>query len=126
MMEASMGFTILKEPAGKYATSEKVIRTTQDMLDLMAFAGENGTNLLLLHEENLDPTFYDLSTGLAGEIAQKLFNYHTRLAVVGSFTTVRSQRFREFMVETNKGAQLIFALDETKALAWLLRRQKDS
>ncbi len=117
-----MGFVIQRNSGGKYATSDEVIRTPQDALDLMAFAGENGTNLLLLHEENLDPAFYDLSTGLAGEIAQKLFNYRTRLAVVGAFASVRSERFREFMNETNKGKQLVFVSDEAGALTWLLRR----
>ncbi len=89
------------------------------MLDLMAFAGEHGTNLLLLHEENLVPAFYDLSTGLAGEIAQKLWNYRTRLAVVGTFASVRSERFREFMYETNKGDQLRFLKSKEDAVRWL-------
>ena len=114
-----MRFIIKQTPDGMYATLEEVIRNPQDMLDLMAFAGENGTNLLLLNEQNLDPAFYDLSTGLAGEIAQKLWNYRTRLAVVGTFTTVRSVRFREFMNETNKGNQLRFLNDTESAVRWL-------
>ncbi len=118
-----MSFSIQRDPRGSYATSSEVIRKSQKMLDLMAFAGENGTNLLLLQEESFDPAFYDLSTGLAGEIAQKLFNYHTRLAVVGTFVSVRSNRFREFMLETNKGKQLRFFGDNEAAIRWLTDRK---
>jgi hypothetical protein len=117
--------TVVKSEHGvMYATCQSpddVIHNTQDMLDLMAFAGEHGTNLLLLDERNLDEAFYDLSTGLAGEIAQKLFNYRTRLVVVGTFESVRSKRFREFMYETNKGTQLSFLKDTDAAIRWMTK-----
>ncbi len=114
-----MNYIINREHGEAYATSDEIIRRVQDLLDLMAFAGENGTNRLLLLEESLDPKFYDLSTGLAGEMAQKLYNYRTRLAVVGTFVSVRSNRFREFMLETNRGNQLRFLSDKDAALRWL-------
>lgn len=119
-----MKLTVHHEQRNSYATCEspdEMIRSPQDMLDLMAFAGEHGTNLLLLNERNFDPAFYDLTTGLAGEIAQKLSNYRVRLAVVGTFESVQSRKFREFMHESNKGDQLKFALDESAALGWLVR-----
>jgi len=120
-----MNFSIKAEKSGSYATCESpdvVIHTAQDALDLMAFAGENDTNLVLLHEQNFHPSFYDLRSGLAGEIAQKLFNYHVRMAIVGSFESVRSERFREFMNESGRGNQLIFTSDHATALAWLARK----
>ncbi len=101
-----------------------MIREVQDVLDLVAFCGEHDTNLLLLYESNLDPSFYDLKTGFAGEIAQKLVNYHVRTAIVGSFESVRSDRFKEFMDESNKGTQLLFARDKDVALQWLIRGAK--
>jgi hypothetical protein len=108
----------------QYAMSvseEDIIRSHQDFLDILAWGGENGTNLFLLKEENFVPAFYDLKTGLAGEIIQKLSNYGCRLAIEGTFAGVRSKRFRELMREANKGSQLRFAQTRDEAIAWLSR-----
>lgn len=102
------------------STADVFIRTTGDFLDLIAWGGEQGTNLCLLMDTNLPPEFYDLSTGLAGEILQKVSNYHIRLAIVGSFDMVRSERFRELMTESNKGRSVYFAHTREAALAWFI------
>ena len=102
-------------------TPEVIVRTVQDLLDLVACCGEHDTNLLLVQETNFDPAFYDLKTGLAGEITQKLVNYHVRTVIIGSFESVRSTRFREFMNESNRGTQLMFAENEQAALRWLIQ-----
>lgn len=93
----------------------------QDMLDVMAWGGEEDTNLFLLKEEHFPPAFYDLKTGFAGEVLQKLTNYGCRLAIVGSFTGIRSERFRELMREANKGRQVRFAATRDEAVAWLTK-----
>lgn len=93
----------------------------QDMLDAMAWGGEQNTNLFLLKEEHFPPAFYDLKTGFAGEVLQKLTNYGCRLAIVGSFAAVRSERFRELMREANKGRQVRFAATRDEAVTWLTR-----
>ena len=90
------------------------------MLDLLAFAGERATNLLLLYESNFAPAFYDLSTGLAGEIVQKFSNYQIRAAIIGTFNSIQSGKFREFMIESNKGHQLHFVSKEDAAVQWLI------
>ena len=69
---------------------------------------------------NFIPAFYDLSTGLAGEILQKVSNYRVRLAISGSFKMITSKRFREFINESNKGSSVGFFLEKGKAQAWLL------
>jgi hypothetical protein len=102
-------------------TSEQFILTPQDLLDLLALGGEQRTNLFMLEDVNFAPGFYDLKTGLAGEILQKLSNYHCRLAIVGSFAMVRSERFRELMSESNKGSQLRFTGTREAALEWLMK-----
>jgi hypothetical protein len=105
------------------STPHVMMRNPGDMLDLLSFGGEHDTNLFLLNETNLDPSFYDLKSGLAGEIVQKMSNNHVRLVIVGSFGSIRSTRFREFLNEANKGTQLRFAEDNDAALSWLLRYQ---
>jgi hypothetical protein len=95
------------------------IERVQDFLDVIAWGGEQDTSLFLLQEEHFPPAFYDLKTGFAGEILQKLTNYGCRLAIVGSFAGVRSPRFRELMREANKGRQVRFAATRDEAIAWL-------
>lgn len=101
-------------------TSEQFILTAQDFLDLLALGGEHGANLFVLEDVNFTAGFYDLKTGLAGEVLQKLSNYNCRLAIVGMFAMVRSERFRELMSESNKGAQLRFAGRREEIMGWLL------
>ena len=94
------------------------IRTTQDMLDILSWGAERGTNLYLFEEFNFSPEFYDLSTGLAGEILQKCSNYRLKLVIVGSFTGITSLRFREFMTESNRGSQVRFVAQWSEATDW--------
>ncbi len=100
-------------------TPEQFISSPQDFLDLLALGGENETDCFVLEESNFAPAFYDLKTGLAGEILQKLSNYNCRLAVVGTFAGVKSKRFRELMSELNGGRLVRFAADRNEAIAWL-------
>jgi hypothetical protein len=100
-------------------TPDQFISSPGDFLDLLAHGGENGTNCFVLKDSNFAPAFYDLKTGLAGEILQKLSNYNCRLAIVGTFAMVQSERFRELMKESNKGTHVRFASHEDEALAWL-------
>ncbi len=54
--------------------SNSFIQQEQDILDLIALCGKNDTHLLLINESILSPDFFDLKTGLAGAIFQKLAN----------------------------------------------------
>ena len=100
--------------------SEEFIRSTRDFLDLLTWGSENGTDRYLLMDTNFTPAFYDLSTGLAGEILQKVSNYWVRLAIHGSFEIIKSTKFREFITESNRGSSVCFLRDKDKAIAWLL------
>lgn len=97
-----------------------VLSTVQDVLEALYFGGEAATGRYLFRAENFPPAFYDLSTGLAGEIFQKFSNYSVKAAIVGDLASVPSKRFREWMGECNRGAQVRFTADENAALAWLV------
>jgi hypothetical protein len=101
------------------SSSIQFIRTAQDFLELLAWGSEHATNLFMLEDLNFVPEFYDLKTGLAGELLQKLSNYGARLAIVGSFDMVSSIRFRELIAESNKGSQVHFARGKEEAITWL-------
>ena len=95
-----------------------VINTAQDALDLMADARYQGADCLILHEKQLPAEFFDLKTGMAGEILQKYTNYRMRLAIIGAFE-FESESLKAFMLESNRGRQVAFVPDREAALAKL-------
>jgi hypothetical protein len=80
---------------------------------------EHGARALLLDAGALPGSFFDLSTGVAGEVVQKLVNYGIRMAAVVPDLAVHSPRFREFAREANTGRQFRFFASREAALGWL-------
>lgn len=79
-----------------------------------------GVDAVLLYAHNLTPAFFDLSSGEAGAILQKLRQYRIRLAVVCPPDSVRfSRRFGDALAEERQNQY--FKVCETRgdALAWL-------
>ncbi|WP_245598686.1 DUF4180 domain-containing protein [Sporocytophaga myxococcoides] len=62
----------------------------------------------MLYEKNITSTFFDLSSGLAGEILQKFSNYRIKLAIIGDFTAYPSKSLKDFMYESNKLGNINF------------------
>jgi hypothetical protein len=80
------------------------------------------TRCALLYAPNLTAQFFDLSSGEAGAVLQKLRNYGVRLAVVCTPGSVRfSSRFGEMVAEERLRSH--FGIFETRADAcdWLRR-----
>jgi hypothetical protein len=76
-----------------------------------------GVSAALLYAANLPGGFFDLSSGQAGNMLQKLRNYRVRLAVVYTPGSVRfSSRFEEMMVEERRSGY--FGVFETREAAW--------
>jgi PadR family transcriptional regulator, regulatory protein AphA len=84
-------------------TGVNLIQNEQDALDLVAACGENHTNLLLLHSDNLPQEFFQLRTGLAGRILLKFSNYYLKVAAVLTPEQVNQGKFQEMVLETNRG-----------------------
>lgn len=98
------------------SSDQVVIETEQDALDIMASAGYlYESRKIIVHEQNLGKDFFDLRSGLAGGILQKFSNYRVRLAVVGDFARYESKRLQEFILESNKGRQVVFVKDLSEA-----------
>jgi len=74
------------------------------VLDLV---GE-GTRSAILFDTQLDPLFFDLSSGTAGEVVQKAANYGLRVAVVRSTDTEHSLHFQQFAEESTRLGQFVF------------------
>ncbi|GAB4041270.1 DUF4180 domain-containing protein [Spirosoma jeollabukense] len=74
---------------------------------------------IILHEKNIIPDFFDLKTGMAGEILQKFSTYRMRLAIVGDFSKYTSKSINDFMFESNKARQINFVKSLADALTKL-------
>lgn len=98
------------------------IADVQSALDLLADAHHQGAQHLLLQEHHFAPAFYDLRSGLAGEILQKFINYNMRLTVTGDFAKYSSKSLHALFVECNRGRDFAFCADRTAALDRLARR----
>jgi Domain of unknown function (DUF4180) len=82
----------------------------------------SNVRLALLYAKNLPDRFFDLSSGEAGALLQKLRNYGVRLAVICPAGTVRfSSRFEEMLAEERRRHH--FGVFETREAAreWLGR-----
>jgi hypothetical protein len=97
-------------------SKDTVIKTVQDALDLMGNASYQGLRSVLLNEENLDAQFYDLRSGIAGEILQKFASYQMKLAIVGEFEKYNSNALNALIAECNRGGHIFFVSDMNSAI----------
>ena len=75
----------------------------------------------LLYASNMPPQFFDLSSGEAGTILQKLRNYGIRVALVCPPEAVRfSSRFPELIAEENRQPYFRFFESAEAAREWLV------
>jgi hypothetical protein len=97
-----------------------LLQTPGDVLDLIGACFEQQARAVLLYAENLTPRFFDLSSREAGELLQKLRNYHIRLAVVEApGAAPHSAAFQALMREENRDPYFRLFAERAAALAWL-------
>ena len=98
--------------------SDLIVNSDQ-ILDIMVNVGYNGCNSMIIHDENLHSDFFDLRTGLAGEILQKFSNYRMKLAIIGDFSRFTSKSLLDFIRESNRRRIINFAYSLDEALSVL-------
>jgi Domain of unknown function (DUF4180) len=74
---------------------------------------------LILHENDLASSFFDLRTGLLGELFQKCTNYDLRLAMVVLEPASHGERFSELVHEHQRHNLIRFLASIEEAKAWL-------
>ena len=112
-------FKIIESKTTKIAhvtSPETKIHSTQDAVDLMGNANCQGANSIILHQDNLHPDFFDLKTGIAGEILQKYSNYRIKLAIIGDFSRYDSKALQAFITESNRSGPVFFLPDLETAM----------
>lgn len=103
-------------------SDEQIIKTAEDGLDLLGNLYYEGFDKVIMHEKNITPAFFDLKTGIAGEVLQKFSNYRVRLAVVGDFEKHPGKSVRDFIFESNKAGHINFVNTLQQALSRLSGR----
>jgi hypothetical protein len=67
----------------------------------------------------LSEAFFDLASGLAGEVLQRFTNHRVRLAIVVADPSAYGSRFSELAYEHRTHAAVRFFSDEQLARRWL-------
>lgn len=81
-----------------------VISDVQSALDLLATVQyEVDSKRIIIHKSLISESFFDLKTGLAGEILQKFINYKVKIAIVGDFSMYASESLKDLIYECNNG-----------------------
>lgn len=106
------------EKIAEIVSDEILIANGADVLGLLY--GREEDNLILLRK-NITPGFFNLATGIAGDVVQKLVNYRCRIAVVGDFSDIDSKSFRDFVYESNQRGNIFFLASVEEARERLLR-----
>lgn len=84
------------------------IGSADDIVDILGNASYLNCTRVIIHSDSFAAGFFDLRTGLAGEILQKFSNYRMRLAIVGDFSQLKSRSWRDFIRESNRGKTVCF------------------
>jgi len=119
----SNGFTVFETGGVRFVEGppdRPVMRTVDDAALVVETCFSNRALSALLYAENLTEHFFDLSSGEAGAVLQKLRNYRIRVAVVYSRDRVRfSTKFGELVTEENRGNHFRLFESAEAAREWL-------
>jgi hypothetical protein len=93
------------------------IRSMSDISN--AIAATFGAAGLIITESDVAPEFFDLKTGLAGELFQKFTNYQLRLVLIVSNPERYGDRFNELAREhrSHNSVRIVRTRDEADAWA---------
>lgn len=98
-----------------------VLGKTRDVLDLIGKALEQKARVIVVPVAGIDPAFFQLRSGFAGEFVQKIVNYQFKLAVIGDISgyVAESNALRDFVRECNRGSNIFFLPDVDALMAKL-------
>jgi hypothetical protein len=108
---------LLKETRiAEIVSDEIIIKDLETGLQLLVDLYYQEYDGIFIDEANITPSFFDLKTGLAGDLLQKFSNYRIRLTIIGDFKKYESKSLRDFIFESNKGRLINFRSTVSEAL----------
>lgn len=89
------------------------LATPEDALALIGETYGGEVETIIVPVGRLDPEFFRLRSGIAGEFVQKFVNYGKRLVIFGDVSepVSASSALNAFVVESNRGDHLWFVPD---------------
>jgi len=94
-----------------------LIQDVQSVLDLIATIGyDHDCHRIAIHKNAVVEDFFKLSSGIAGELAQKFVTYACQLAIIGDFSRYTSKPLHDFIYESNNGSHIFFVATEDEAV----------
>ena len=115
-----MDIKIIESATRKIAlcnSTDIIIKDGQSALDLVATIGyEYECHHIIINKSAICEDFFNLSTRIAGDVAQKFVNYGIRFAIIGDFSNYNSKSLNDYIYECNELGPLYFVSDENEAL----------
>lgn len=94
-----------------------LITDVQSALDLiMTVKYETGCQRIAIDKTAITESFFQLRSGLAGEVLQKFVNYHIKAAIYGDYSQYTSKALKDFIYESNSGIQILFPKTQEEAV----------
>ena len=94
-----------------------LITDVQSALDLiMTVKYETGCQRIAIDKTAITESFFQLRSGLAGEVLQKFVNYHIQAAIYGDYSQYTSKALKDFIYESNSGSQILFPKTQEEAV----------
>ena len=93
------------------------IQSAHDISAALSASVERGG--LVLDEKQISPDFFDLETGLAGQVLQKFVNYRAKLAIIVRDASLYGGRFGELLHGHRVHPTVRFFSAEQPARQWL-------
>jgi len=101
--------------------NSQLLSKTDDVNRIIEACASAQAGLALLYAANMTPRFFDLSSGEAGVVLQRLRNYGIRVALICPPESVRfSSRFPELIAEENRLPYFRFFESTEAAREWLI------
>ena len=118
----SAEFQVVDEAGTTFAEAapgQPLIRGPRDYSRVIEAGLSGGVRTVLLYASNLPAAFFDLSSGQAGELLQKLQNYGMRVAIVQDADVTMSSRFGEMLAEARRLGILAVVDTREDAQTWM-------
>lgn len=93
------------------------IRAMPDVMDVIGAVFD--ADALILTADDVGAAFFDLRTGLAGELFQKATQYGVRLVLVLPDPALHGPRWPELAFEHRRHAAILIVASRAEADAWL-------
>lgn len=95
------------------------LSSEQDVVDCISICMENDVYTIMFPSNVLSEDFYNLKTRLAGMALQKFINYHVKVAAIIEDEEIYNDRFKEMIMEANKGNNFRTFKNIADAESWI-------